>query len=467
MKTLFRTILAVAALAVGLRAHGESLETKSIQSAIDAASVSGSGRVVVPTGRHVTGQLYLKSNVELHLEEGAVLEGAAGLHNYVVHALPYSEGTWSAVVMGLGVTNVAITGRGEIFGNGAAFESVKTVGVCKEGFRPRGVLFADCENVRLEDFKLRDAACWGIVLKRCNGVTARRVRIDSHVNLNNDGFDIEAANVLVESCDVDCGDDAFCIKSNDPGFVVGNVIVSNCVARSHCNGYKLGTASHGTMRNIRVVNCRTEAPRRVYRDLAPMPVDLTRWHPVDGAPTYLTGPGVGAICVECVDGGVVENVCFKGVSIGGFQVPIFVRGGLRMKRTCGIPPSDRRILRNVVIEDVNGVAERAIASSVTGVPGCIPSGIVLRNIDIECVGAGEVAGPFETPGRETWGLYPEAIMFERYRLPCFGLFIDHAEGVALENVCFTLREGTCDSRPSIFRGGDKALPRQEGSTRLP
>ena len=436
-----------------LVASAQVLETKSIQSAIDAASASGGGRVVVTKGRHVTGQLYLKSNVELHLEEGAVLEGAVGLHNYVVHALPFSEGTWSAVVMALGVTNVAITGKGEIFGNGKSFEPVKAVGVCSEGFRPRGVFFSECRGIRLEDFRLRDAACWGIVLKRCDGMTARRVKIDSVANHNNDGFDIEAKNVLIEDCDVQAGDDAYCIKSNDPGFTVENVTIRRCMARSHCNGYKLGTASHGTMRNIHIERCRTAAPRRVYRDLAPMPTDLTQPHLVKGAPAYLCAGGIGAICVECVDGGVVENVRVDDVEVRGFSVPIFVRGGTRSGRTCGTPPNDKYVLRDVVVSNVRGRAERAIASSVTGVKGCRPANVILRDLAIECVGEGANAKPFRVPGPEAAGKYPEGTMFSGYHLPCYGLFVDQADGVKVENVRFTLRAGTTDSRDPIHFTG--------------
>lgn len=313
---------------VNLQVDGASLSLREgdlIQARIDAASANGGGVVNIPAGRHVVGQLYLKSNVELHLEDDAVLEGAPGLHNYVVHALPYSEGTWSAVVMGLGVTNVAITGRGEIFGNGGAFEVVRTRGVCPEGFRPRGIFFSQCKGVRLEDFKLRDAACWGIVFKCCDGCVARHVRIDSNVNHNNDGFDIEARNVLIEDCDVSSGDDAYCVKSNDPEFTVENVTVRRCVARTHCNAFKIGTATHGTIRNVRFEHCKAELPQRVYRDLAPMPTDFIRgWHEVKGAPHYLCGPGIGAICVECVDGGCVEDITYEDVEVGGCQVPIFM-----------------------------------------------------------------------------------------------------------------------------------------------
>lgn len=431
----------------------KTLETAVWQQAIDRVSADGGGRVCVPCGRHPVGQLYLRSNVELHLEPGAILEGVPGLHHYTVHALPFSEGTWSAVVMGLGVTNVAITGRGEIFGNGKSFERVMTVGVCDEGFRPRGILFADAAGIKLEDFTLRDAACWGIVFKRCDKVTARRVKVDSVANVNNDGFDIEAKNVLIEDCEVNSGDDGYCVKSNDPDFIVENVIVRNCRVGTHCNGIKLGTASHGTMRNIRFEHCRVVAPTRVFRDLAPMPKDLTRFYPVEGAPTYLVGPAIAAICVECVDGGLVQDVVIDDVELCGAQVPIFIRGGRREKRTCGIPPGNRYVLQNVVISNVRGHAEQDVPSSITGVKGCRPSDILLRNVSIVCRGSGVSNEPFRIPGEETAKNYPEATMFRDYRLPCYGLFVDQADGVRLENVRFSLADDTSDNREPVHFTG--------------
>ena len=240
------------------------LETAKWQAAIDAAAAAGGGRVTIPAGRHLVGGLELKSNVELHLADGAVLEGAVGLENYRIRSLPCSEGTWSAIVSAVGVTNVAITGRGEIFGNGGAWPLPKYTHANQEGFRARGLFFADAKNVRLEDFLLRDTACWGCVLKCVDGLVARRVRIDNHSNYNNDGFDIEAANAVFDSCDVDASDDAFVFKSNDARFVVENVLVTNCEARSHCNAYKFGTASHGTMRRVKFVDCKALPPRRDF-----------------------------------------------------------------------------------------------------------------------------------------------------------------------------------------------------------
>ena len=247
MKRMFAVVVGL--VTITLLAQGD--EAAKWQGEIDAAAAAGGGRVTIPAGRHPVGQLELRSNVELHLEKGTVLEGVVGLENYRVTTLPYSEGTWSAVVSAIGVTNVAITGEGEIFGNGQAWPQLVDYGGNQEGTRPRGIVFVNCRDILLEDFHLGDSPCWGVVLKNCDGVVARRVRVDSYCNVNNDGFDIEARNVIIDDCDVDSGDDAFCLKSNDPGFVMENVTIRRGVGRSTCNAFKIGTASHGVVRHIR------------------------------------------------------------------------------------------------------------------------------------------------------------------------------------------------------------------------
>ena len=426
-------------------------ETAFWQERIDSCSVAGGGRVVVPRGLHVVGQLELKSNVELRLEKGAVLEALVGLEHYRVAKLPYSEGTWSAVVSAIGVTNVAITGAGEIFGNGRGWnpspKERDAIG-CSEGVRARGLLFADTCGIRLEGITLRDAACWGVVFKRCVGVVVRGVRVDSVVNWNNDGFDIEAKDVLIDGCDVNAGDDGCCIKSNDPDFIVENVLVRGCTVRSHCNALKLGTASHGTMRNIRFENCRIEAPTRVYRDVAPMPKDLSRPNPIPGVLTYLCGAGISAMSVECVDGGVVEDVVFDGISFSGCQVPIFVRGGRRMKRRCGIPPQDKCVLRNVLFRNIRGRAETSQPSTVTGVKECRPQHVRFEDVEIICHPADDPVRPTTEPGPECDGGYPEATMFERLFLPAYGLYVAQADDVTVENARF-VQLSERDIRPPI------------------
>ena len=426
-------------------------ETASLQRRIDEVAAQGGGRVVIGTGVHSTGQLDLRSNVDLHLERGAVLKGLPGLANYRVTAFPYSEGTWSAIVFAYGVTNVSVTGEGVIDGDGTAWPQPQ--GGDNEGLRARGLFFGDSKGVRLEDFTLRDSACWGCVFKCCDDVVVRRVKIDSHANANNDGFDIEAKNVLIEDCDVDSGDDAYCLKSNDPRFVVENVRIRNCVARSHCNGFKIGTATHGTIRNVRFERCRAEAPRRDFRETRSYRPNFGKgyfYRP--GYPSLPFGVGLGAITIENVDGGCVEEIVARDIEISGFQCPIFIRAGRRTGRSCGTPPSDICVFRNIRIENIRGKAEGEIPSSVTGVNGCRVKDVTFCNVDITCRPADPVRAKeaLETPVPDVADRYPECTMFRPHILPAYGLYVDKADNVRLENVKFSLPPGQHDLRPSVF-----------------
>ena len=424
------------------------------QAQIDAAAAAGGGRVVVPPGRHVTSELFLRSNVELHLERGAWLEGSPRADDYTFVTLPYSEGDWAAVVSCYNVTNVAITGEGTISGNGGAFPQMSVWSGDAGRRRPRGLFFNECKGVRLENFVFRDAAMWGIVFKCSEDVFIRGLTIDSMVNLNNDGIDVEAKNVVIRDCDIDCGDDAVCIKSNNPDFVVENVFVSNVVARSQSNMLKLGTASHGTMRNVRFVDCRVEAPRRDFLRRADSQTVPTLCFSRVARTKYLKGHrademcGLAGLAVENVDGGIVEDVSFRNVTVKGCAVPIFVRGGTRQTRKCGIPPNNKYVFRNVLFENVTTESGSWIANSITGVEGCRVKNVTLRNVHLLCRGAGaEMSRKARTDVvPECEGKYPECSMFNHQILPAWGLYARHVDGLVLDNVTAELQDGTEDVR---------------------
>ena len=428
----------------------------AFQEAIDAAYARGGGRVTVPRGRHVTGGLVLRSNVELHLAHGAVLEGSSRTNDYPVVELPYSEGAWMAVVMAVGATNVAVTGEGEIFGNGTAFPVPPSGGGNQEGWRPRGLFFGNCRTVRLEGFRLRDAACWGCVVQCCEDVTIRRLAIDSHANRNNDGIDIEARNVLIADCDIDVGDDAVCLKSNNPDFVVENVVVSNVVARSHCANLKLGTASHGTMRNVLFTHCRIEASRRDFQyappGQGPRPFFFRDWCVRDfPASRPEESASFSAIAIECVDGGAVEDVTCSHIEIdGGTYVPIFVRAGRRLSRANGTPRGVQNRLKCVRIEHVRGRSLSAVPSSITGIGGFRVEDVTLRDVHLTVRGGGENAAERMRPVPEHEGRTPSAGMFV-LPLPAYGLWARHVTGLTLDDVSFELEPGTFDRRACIVR----------------
>ena len=416
-------------------------ETRAIQSEIDRIAANGGGTVEVAPGRHRVGSLFLKDNVELRLAKDAVLEGSNDGRDYPGIRLECSEmpAPWQAVVWAVGATNVAITGEGEVFGNGGAFAFG-----CPTN-RPRGIVFLRCSQVRCEGFRLRDTASWGCYFKECDGVTAKGLRIFNHANTNNDGLDIEARNVLVEDCDIDAGDDGICLKSDNPGFTVENVLVTNCTVRSCCSALKFGTASHGTARNIRFADCRV----RECRAGLTLPWDGEDHYLVRHAAEY-PGSRRGFYCgaalqVDCVDGGTVEDFVFDGIDVEACLVPVFVCGGERRNRSfaglpTGLPFGSARRLADIVIRNLKAKAMSPTASAITGTALCRPQNITLENVEVECMSAGYAASgaakDATVPEKE--GSYPDPWMFDHSILPAWGLYARHVDGLTLRNVDFRL-----------------------------
>ena len=422
------------------------VETRGdVNAAVGRVAASGGGRVFVPAGDWETPGLVLKSNVELHLEKGARILFATNLSGFVRLDVPRCEGCTHALVSAIGATNVAITGEGELVGRGGSWPQPGPHQ--PHLIRPKGVVFANCRDIRLSDFLLRDSPSWGIVFKCCDGVVARRVRVDSHANANNDGFDIEARNVLLEYCDVDSGDDAYCLKSNDPDFVMENVTVRGCIGRSNCNGFKIGTASHGTVRRVRFENCLTEAPRRSFVsrvDAPSAPKAGEEWFRFNRTREWPGGPehlaGMAALAVECVDGGEVSDVVCSGLLVYGMMTPIFIRGGERTGRET--PAGTKYVLKDVRVEGCVAVAESFVPSSVTGAGRCRPENVLLKNVRIRVKPHRAPCPDAEIP--ELPGKYPEANMFGL--LPAHGLYVRHVTGLKLDDVVF---EAAGDTRPRV------------------
>ena len=270
----------------------------SLQCEIDAVAEKGGGRVTVPAGEYFSdGPIRLKSNVELHLEDGAKIVFSDDPAKYLP-AVPTSwEGVeclnYSPLVYAYGCTNVAITGKGTFApkmnfwrtwfghnGNGLRAATRKLYDWCSfnapleerdltklpgSNVRPHLMQFNRCRNVRLEGFKIRESPFWTIHLYLCDGVVARGLDVYAH-GRNNDGIDIEMTkNVLVENCRFDQGDDAIVIKAgrNQDAWRLAcpseNIEVRNCtVVKGHVL-LGIGSEMSGGVRNVYMHDCALES----------------------------------------------------------------------------------------------------------------------------------------------------------------------------------------------------------------
>ena len=151
----------------GIKSNGTTLNTTSIQKGIDYVSENGGGRLVFYVGRYLTGTIHLKSNVTIQLEEGAILVGSTNPLDYEFMS------NWTALIFAHDQTNIGITGKGVIDGQGftVANNLVDLIhkGVVKdplkydrpwEGRRPMNIYFRGCRNIFISGITLKDPGSW-------------------------------------------------------------------------------------------------------------------------------------------------------------------------------------------------------------------------------------------------------------------------------------------------------------------
>ena len=265
-----------------------------VTKAIDACSKAGGGRVLVPRGEFLSGPIHLKSNTNLHLEEGAILKFSTDPKEYLPLVLTRFEGTecmnYSPFIYAFEENNIAVTGEGLLDGqadndhwwpmrakakadaDALVAMADKDVPVSQRIFgeghylRPNFFQPYRCNNVLIEGIGIRNSPMWELNPVLCRNVTVRNVKIASF-GPNNDGCDPESStDVLIEGCVFETGDDCIAIKSgrNRDGRRVGvaceNIVIRDCTMKDGHGGVSLGSEGSGGIHNVFVDNCRMDSP---------------------------------------------------------------------------------------------------------------------------------------------------------------------------------------------------------------
>jgi len=411
----------------GAVGDGKTLCTIAIQTAIYRCEQVGGGRVLVPAGKFLTGSIFMKNGVELHLSKGAVLLGSTR------HA-DYKKNNWYALILANGQRRIAITGTGTIDGQGTALaanvDSLYKAGQLDgsysnnrvhERHRPQLIDFEQCANIKIQGITLQNASCWVQRYGRCDSLIIRNIRVRSRAFWNNDGIDlVDCRKVLVESCDIDTADDGICLKSDRRELACEQITIRNCRIRSSASALKFGTNSYGGFRHITVENL------KIYD-------------------TYRS-----AIALEIVDGGTLEDVTIRKIRAKNTGNAIFLRLGHRNQRVA--PGQFRRVhISNVRVEvpahkpDAGMPLEGPVVeqphnlfpSSITGLPGHPIQEVVLKNIRITFAGGGHPAVAYMPADSlhlvpERPKDYPEFSMFGE--LPAWGFFVRHVAGIEFRRV---------------------------------
>jgi polygalacturonase len=383
----------------GAAGDGAQLDTRALQAAIDACAAAGGGTVYFPPGRYLSGTLFLKSHITLHLEGGATLLGSPSREDYpstVPAVRSYTDNyTVRSLIYAENLEHIALEGHGVIDGQGGTFK-----GSYKD--RPYLLRVIACREVSMRGLTLRNSPMWVQHYLACEGVCIDGVRVKSTCNANNDGIDIDGCEqVRIANCDIRSGDDALVLKSTQER-PCRNVVVTNCVLSSLCNAFKLGTESNGGFENIVMNNCAIYDTR------------------------------ISGIALELVDGGTLEQVSISNVTMHNTKSAIFIRLGDRARPfKAGMEPIGIGRLRHVRISDVQAFGADAMGCSITGLPGHPVEDVVLENITVSFAGGGKVIkDPASVPEKPK--AYPEYAMFGL--LPAYGFFCRHARGLRLNRV---------------------------------
>jgi len=251
----------------GAVGDGKAKDTRAIQAAIDDASAAGGGEVLLPAGTYLSGTVWLKSNVDFHLEAGATLLGSTDPADYnAPDAFPqnrtnaYECNSGGHLVLCVEQHNVTVRGPGSINGNGPK------ITLDKDGKRfPRNettytglawrpgqmLFFVESEDIRIQDVSLLDSTYWTCYVYGCTRVMIRGVAVRNHyLTWNGDGLDIDASRyVTISDCRIESADDAITLRACSGGLKrpqdLAFVTVDNCVIRTYqCNAIRVGVGDH-------------------------------------------------------------------------------------------------------------------------------------------------------------------------------------------------------------------------------
>lgn len=217
----------------GAKADGKTINTKAIQSVIDDCSAKGGGTLVIPPGVFVSGALFLKPGVNLHLEKNAVIQCSTDMKNFPRQRTriegQYNESFNPALINADGCDGLRITGEGTLDGAGRPiwdlFWKLRGEAPDPANFpnlsvdRARLALIENSKDVTVEGVTFKDSQFWNLHLYKCQNVLVRNARFevpdDYEQAPSSDGIDLDSCqNVLVDACYFSVTDDCIAAKGS-------------------------------------------------------------------------------------------------------------------------------------------------------------------------------------------------------------------------------------------------------------
>lgn len=400
----------------GAKGNGETLDTKAIQEAIDKAYYEGGGTIEVPAGTYKIGSLFLKDNINLHLQSGAILLGSSELKDYKEIISKYESRTNKLyakyfMIFAEGSKNISITGSGEINGDGVNnFKRIRP-----QNQRPNMIRFVNCQHISVNGISLMESANWTLHLLGCRDVNINNIVIKTSGIGNRDGLDIDAcSSVTVANSKFSTTDDSIVLKSTCDS-ICQDITITNCIVLfSGGSAIKTGTESNGGFKNIAVNNC-------VIKNV-------------------LKHTGIDLISV---DGGCLQNISINNIIMDNVVTPIFIRLGLRARPyKSGQYVKEIKDIKNIYLNNIHAT-NATLPSKIMGLRNHKIKNVFLTNYTVQYKETQDHVSYNEVPLKEF--SYPMAIMFEK--VPAYGLYCRSTENLHLENI--TMFSAEKEDRPAI------------------
>ncbi|HAG69180.1 MAG TPA: polygalacturonase [Lachnospiraceae bacterium] len=262
----------------GAKGDGICNDTSFIQSAV--LSCPPGGTVYFPGGTYLTGPVFLKSNINLWLDRGAVLFACGSRSLYPV--LPgmtlctdedgeYNLGSWegnpldtyASLITGIEAENVNIFGEGTVDGGGDRGDWWKDEKLRRGAWRPRTVFLCRCRNILLQGITVRNSPSWTIHPYYSDELRLYSLKIRNPSDApNTDGIDPESCrSVEILGADISVGDDCIAIKSGKYYMALKHhkpcedIIVRNCLLQSGHGSVTIGSECAGGIYRVHVSGC--------------------------------------------------------------------------------------------------------------------------------------------------------------------------------------------------------------------
>ncbi len=409
----------------GAIGDGKANDQKAINSAINACSQSGGGKVVFPRGVYKTATIRLKSGVILRLEGNAVILGTSenvydepettAWHKYQDFGHSHFQ---NALIFGRDIENIGIEGPGRIDGGG-----LETSNDVKPKQADKGISLVSCRNVKFQDLTITRCGHFGILLNDCNQVTVTRMVVEQYHD--RDGVNIVSSkNIQISNCIFNGEDDALALKSDyalGRKIDVENVFVKNCQLKSKsCNAFQIGSETSGDFKNIDIQNC------------------------------LITEAGKAAIGITSNDGGVIENLRVENINISKVAAPFYlsVTDRLRTPEDAKTGQIRNCTFKNITVSDVyNDYARteaKCWASTINGMTDSAIENLLFENVRIEYKGTGQLEDRANHPPDPAESYQPRKLGVR----PAYAWYIRHAKNIRFHNCHFSYEKQ--DRRPAFF-----------------